>query len=138
MNFGQGLTFWSGFGLGKTANISSANRYGTGLRPYTSVNESRFMRGVGVNLQHKHIDFTAFGSIRKIDANLNQVDTLNDGFQGGFSSFQITGYHRTLNELEDKDAITEQLVGGEVAYKGKGLRIGLSSVYSRFSERSFF
>jgi hypothetical protein len=134
VNFGQGLTFWSGFGLGKTANISSANRYGTGLKPYTSVNESRFMRGVGVNLQRRHLDFTAFGSIRKIDANLYDVDSLNEVFQGGFSSFQITGYHRTPRELENKDAITEKLVGGEIAYKGKGLRIGFTSVYAQFSQ----
>ncbi|WP_027418315.1 ComEA family DNA-binding protein [Crocinitomix catalasitica] len=134
VNFGQGLTFWTGFGLGKTANISSANRHAAGLKAYTSVNENRFLRGAGFNIEVKDLDFTAFASHRTIDANLGDIDSLNEDFAPEFTSFQQTGYHRTAGQLEDKDAITENLVGGELAYKRKKFRIGLSGVYSQFSQ----
>lgn len=40
--FGQGLTFWSGRAFGKSADIMTIKRSATGLRPYTSVDESLF------------------------------------------------------------------------------------------------
>lgn len=133
VNFGQGLTMWSGFGIGKSADIMNGKRYATGLRPYTSVNESRFLRGVGIELSHKNLNFTAFGSHKKIDANLNLGDTL-DGFENSFTSFQISGYHRTPGELEKKNTLQETIGGGEIALKGNSFRIGLSSVYTAFSQ----
>lgn len=133
VNFGQGLTMWSGFGIGKSADVMNGKRYATGLRPYTSVNESRFLRGGAANFQNEKIDLTVFGSVKKIDANINSGDTLN-GFDNSFTSFQISGFHRTPGELEKKNTLRESIVGGEFALKGNNYRIGVSSVYTSYDQ----
>ena len=40
------------------------------------------------------------------------------------SSLQETGYHRTINELIDKNALTITVYGGQMAYQYKRMRIG--------------
>lgn len=133
VNFGQGLTMWSGFGIGKSADVMNGKRFATGLRPYTSVNESRFLRGGAANFQNEKFDLTLFGSIKKIDANINLGDTLN-GFDNSFSSFQISGFHRTPSEIEKKNTLRENVMGGEFAVKGDNYRIGISSVYTNYDQ----
>ena len=133
VNFGQGLTMWSGFGIGKSADVMNGKRFANGLRPYTSVNESRFLRGGAINLQNERFDFTAFGSRKKLDANIAQGDTL-DGFDNSFTSFQISGFHRTPNEIEKKNTLQETIAGGEFAVKGSNFRIGISSVYTHYDQ----
>lgn len=132
LNIGQGLTMWSGFAIGKSADVFNARRFGYGLRPYTSVNENQFLRGVGFQIGiGEKIDFTGFASYKRIDANINEVDS-TDLFDNSFSAFQISGYHRTVKEMADKGAIGELVTGGEVAFKGKDFKIGLSSVYTTY------
>ncbi|MFT5824063.1 MAG: hypothetical protein ACI8ZM_005329 [Crocinitomix sp.] len=133
VNFGQGLTMWSGFGIGKSADVMNGKRFATGLRPYTSVNESRYLRGGAVNFQNEKIDLTVFGSRKKLDANIDVADTLN-GFDNSFTSFQISGFHRTPSEIEKKNTLRESIVGGEFALKGNSYRIGVSSVYTSYDQ----
>lgn len=131
INFGQGLTMWSGFGMGKSSNVFGAQRYAAGIRPYTSVNENQFLRGAAFTLSSDKFDFTAFGSVKRIDANLNETDS-TDIFDNSFSSFQTSGYHRTIGELADKQAVREYITGAEIAYHGDHLRIGLASVLTMY------
>ena len=134
VNFGQGLTMWSGFGMGKSASVFSGKRFASGLKPYTSVNESQFLRGAGVSLGFgEKIDLTAFGSYKKIDGNINELDS-TDLFDNSFSSFQTSGYHRTVNEMADKNAVGELITGGEIAYRSETFRIGLSSVFTKYDQ----
>ena len=133
VNIGQGLTMWSGFAIGKSADVMNGKRYASGLRPYTSVNESRFLRGGGINLQNQYLDFTAFASYKGLDANINNEDTIS-GFESSFTSFQISGLHRTPGEFEDKNSINESIFGGELAFKGNKFRIGLSGVYTQYDQ----
>ena len=134
INVGQGLTIWSGFGMGKSADIFSGRRFASGLKPYTSVNETQFLRGAGATVGFgEKIELTAFGSYKKIDGNINAIDT-TDLFDNSFSSFQTSGYHRTVNEFADKDAVGELITGGEVSYTGKTFRIGMASVYTKYDQ----
>ena len=134
VNFGQGLTMWSGFALGKSADVFSARRSASGLKPYSSVNEAQFLRGGGFNIAlGKSIDFTGFASYKKIDANLNAIDS-NDIFDNSFSSFQISGYHRTVSEMEDKNAVGQFVTGGELGFRGKAFKIGLASVFTKYDQ----
>ena len=132
VNFGQGLTMWSGFAMGKTPNVFGGKRYAQGLRRYTSVNESLFLRGGGFSFGNETFDFTYFASYKSVDANVNQADTLEGIFDDSFSSFQITGYHRLPSEIEDKNKVKEFITGGELAYHGENLRIGLAAVYTSY------
>jgi hypothetical protein len=95
VNVGQGLTIWSGFGIGKSANVMNGKRFATGLRPYTSVNENQFLRGGAVNLQFGGWDMIYFASSKKVDAHVNASDSL-DFFDSNFSSFQISGLHSAI------------------------------------------
>jgi hypothetical protein len=132
VKFGQGLTMWSGFAMGKTPNVFSGRRNAQVLRPYTSVNESLFLRGGGFTIGSKNIQFTGFASYKNVDANLNNADTLESIFDAGFSSFQISGYHRTPGEIEDKNRVKEFITGGEFSYAFNNFRIGLSAVYTSY------
>ena len=132
--FGQGLTYWSGAAFGKSADIMLIKRSATGLKPYTSVDESRFLRGGGIALQFGKIEATAFYSYNKEDANISLADSSSiNGEVLAVTSVQQTGFHRTFNELEDKDAITQQQMGGHLAYKTRRLNVGLTGIHSELN-----
>lgn len=131
-NFGQGLTMWSGFNMGKSADVLNVKRYARGLRPYTSVNESNFMRGGGIMLQKNQFDLTVFGSHKRIDANVNLADTLFGDGNGGITSFQSTGYHRTFSEIEDKNAVRQTIFGGASHFTAANLKIGIAAVMTAY------
>lgn len=125
--FGQGLVAWSAFAFTKSANIYSGKKYAMGIKPYTSVNESRFLRGtaVTVNLM-KRVEATAFYSRKKVDANI--TDTLANGEVAAISVLQESGYHTTPSEIADKRAITQTIIGGNISYNGKRLNIGATAL----------
>ena len=128
---GQGMLLSSGLGFGKGGEtINAVKRPNLGIRPYASVNENQFLRGAAATYAIKHFYFTGFGSRIGRDANITATDTLTDQVEL-VSSFQTSGLHRTLNELEDKDAITETLVGGRVEYRSKRLTIGTTNFYQQ-------
>ena len=122
--FGQGLTMWSGYSFGKTADIMSAKKSGTGIKPYTSVDENKFLRGAATTLAYKKLEVTAFYSKKHVDANVS--DTLSNGELAAISSLQTTGYHTTPAEIADKHAILQTIYGGNISYKGKLLNIGVT------------
>lgn len=124
--FGQGLTMWSGYSFGKSADIMSAKKSATGIKPYSSVDENNFLRGAATTIAIKNIEATAFYSRKHVDANI--TDTLENGEIAAISSLQETGYHSTLGEIADKDAILQTIYGGNVSYKGKKLNIGLTGM----------
>ena len=129
--FGQGLTYWSGRAFGKSADIMLVKRSAQGLRAYTSVDESRFLRGGGATFQFGKIDVTAFYSYNNIDANINEIDSLSDDNEVlAITSIQQTGFHRTFNEIEDKGAITQQNIGGHLSYKTRKLNLGVTGINS--------
>ena len=133
VNFGQGLTMWSNFAMGKTPNVFSGKRYAQGLKRYSSANESLFLRGAGFSFANDNFEFTGFASYKSVDANVNQSDTTDAIFDDSFSSFQISGYHRTVSEIEDKNKVKEFVTGGEFAYSGENFRIGIAAVFTNYN-----
>ncbi|RZL04864.1 MAG: helix-hairpin-helix domain-containing protein, partial [Pedobacter sp.] len=45
LQFGQGLSLWSGFSFGKGADVTSVAKKDIGLRPYSSTNEYSYLKG---------------------------------------------------------------------------------------------
>ncbi|PCI98822.1 MAG: hypothetical protein COB15_05150 [Flavobacteriales bacterium] len=132
--FGQGLTYWSGRAFGKSADIMLIKRSAQGLKPYTSVDESRFLRGGGSTFQFGKINVTAFYSYNKVDANINLTDSLSEDNEVlAVTSIQQSGLHRTFNEIEDKGAITQQQMGGNISYKTRKLSVGLTGINSNLN-----
>jgi hypothetical protein len=130
--FGQGLALWTGFGFGKTADAMNVKRSGIGLKPYTSINENLFLRGVGATWALGSFEITAFGSKKKVNTNAASIDSVSQDIQA-FSNFNLSGFHRTPNELLDKGNISEQVVGGHLAWKKRNLNIGFTFADFQYS-----
>lgn len=121
LEFGQGLTLWSGLAFGASSQTCQVKYFGKGIRPNTSANENRYFRGAAVTLEKKGFELTAFYSKKNYDANLLPPDSM--GIRAA-TSLQETGYHRTINELQDKNAMTITVYGGQLAYRYKRFRVG--------------
>lgn len=130
---GQGLTFGSGLGFGKSAMVLNVKRNYYGIRPYRSVNENEFLRGFGITYGlTKNMDVTVFASRRKIDGNL-VGDTVATSEDFSFTSILSSGYHRTQAEILSKHTVQQTIAGGNIGIKIKALQLGFSGVTMHFS-----
>ena len=125
VQFGQGLTVWSGFSAGKTAGSVVMRKRAPALRPHASSNEYAFLRGAATTISLGKFDLTAFYSRRKVDANVVPADSVNST-QDMITSLQETGYHRTPGEIADKGANRETAAGGHILYNGQRIRAGVT------------
>lgn len=133
VQFGQGLTCWNSLGFGKSAYAVQVKKNAQGLRPYSSVNENLFFRGVAATVGNKYWSFSAFASRKKLDANANSDSLVqDDGLV--ISSLALGGLHRTEQELADKDVLTETIYGGNVQYEKGVWKTGVVSVVQQFSD----
>ncbi|RYG17643.1 MAG: helix-hairpin-helix domain-containing protein [Chitinophagaceae bacterium] len=126
LQFGQGLTLWSGFGFGKGPDVTSISKKDDGLKAYSSANEYSFLRGVGTTINlSKRIDLTTFWSLRKHDATVsnNQLSTLNE-----------TGYHRTENELENSNTLTQNSYGAVLDYHKNAFNFGIIGYKTNYNK----
>jgi len=130
VQFGQGLTFWTGNAMANGLGIGSLKRNARGILPYTSVQEDRFLRGVALCTQLENFQISTFLSQNKIDGNL--IYDPNSESQK-ISSFYGSGLHRNKSELEKKDQISERIMGANLQYKKKSLHIGLTSAFRAFN-----
>jgi len=130
--FGQGLTLWSGLGFSKNFDVSLVKKYPRGIKAYSSTNEFGFLRGLGTTLRYSNFDISLFLSSKKIDANISGIDTISNEISY-ITSFQETGYHRTYNELFDKNAITENIIGGNILFNKNQFQVGVTGYKSNYS-----
>lgn len=129
LNFGQGLTLWSGMGLGKSSGESSVMRRPAGVKPKASSSEGKFFRGAATTLRYHDFYATAFYSFRYIDATISVADSLEE--PEFVSALQETGYHRTPNELAKRNVIRQQVFGGHLCYAGPYLEVGYTVYHLR-------
>jgi hypothetical protein len=123
LEFGQGVTLWSGLSFGKSAEGMQIKRYARGIRPNTSANENRFFRGGCFVLSWKHINFTGFYSYNNIDAG-----TYTDPDEESLvTSLQESGKHRTIHELLKKDELNITTYGGRFGLMFRNLQLGITS-----------
>lgn len=141
VSIGQGAVFSNGLAFGKTADILSIKRNAYGLKPYTSVNPSLMMRGAAFNLAYGKFEILAWFSTKHLDGNITSVfnDSTNTdigsaGFEGiNISSVQISGFHRTPNELAGKSSLKENILGSRIGYNSKNLSFGFTGVNTQYS-----
>lgn len=123
-NFGQGLVLHPEFGMGKSSYVLNVSPHNSGLKKFSSTDESNFFRGGGATIKFGKLDFSAFYSNKMIDG-----DTVN----GTFSTIIKTGYHRTLDELSKKHTVNQQIVGGNATYTNMNLQIGVTAVHTQLN-----
>ena len=131
LQFGQGLTLWTGFSFGKAPDVASVAKKDIGLRAYTSANEYSFLRGLATTVSLiKRIDFTPFVSFRNLDASLD----LNENGESVLANLNETGYHRTATEIKNRNSVSQQIFGGVVQYQHKNLSIGAIGYHTKFDK----
>ena len=131
LEFGQGLTLWSGFSMGKSPEVSNVKKYASGIRPNTSSNESLFMQGAATEVSMGKFKLSVFYSDKNIDGNVIAIDT--NGTASAVSSLQATGYHRTVNEILDKKCVKQSLYGGNLSYNHYTWQLGFTAFKSRMT-----
>ena len=134
--FGQGLVFWTGLSFGKSAFGTSVNRTGNGLSPYGSANENQFLRGGGVTVNPlKGLDLTLFSSYKMLDGNIATLGDSLDLVDPEITSLPLYGLHRTQTENNKRRKVSEWISGGNLTYRIKSLKIGLTAVYTKLGAR---
>lgn len=124
LQFGQGIALSRGLGFGKGAAVINAVKMPAhGIRPYASVNENQYYRGVASTVALGDVYFTGFYSRVNLDASIQEVDTLTDEV-ARVSGIQTSGLHRTASELRNRKSIAETLTGGRVEYSNRTTTLG--------------
>jgi hypothetical protein len=131
-NFGQGLTLSNGLAFGKSSIITQSKRSFNGFDTYRSLRENAFLRGISTSFRLQQWKLGGFVSSKKMDANVAVCDTAKNPIE--FSSIQEEGgFHRTANEIADKDALQDQQAGLFAEFHHPLGKIGLISTARRFS-----
>ncbi|MGB0523061.1 MAG: ComEA family DNA-binding protein [Flammeovirgaceae bacterium] len=162
IQFGQGLLMSAGFQVGKgTETVNTVRRSHTGIRPYTSVLETGFLRGAAATYEMGQFELTGFYSRMFEDASIDLRTASTVEFEEGnqiawnrLAAFQtngiftdgllledtpintsITGFHRTPSEIARKDRIRVETMGGNLSYesKDKNLLVGATVLNTVFS-----
>ncbi len=133
LEFGQGLTLWTGLYFGKSPDAGSLVRNQRRLRPNTSVDENRFMRGTAVTAGMGNFKITGFYSSKKIDGAIGEVDTVSSEIQF-VTSIQETGYHRTNAEMANRKIIGETLYGGNIRYRKNKFQVGATAFKTKLDK----
>ncbi|HUL43034.1 MAG TPA: hypothetical protein VLY03_01615 [Bacteroidota bacterium] len=124
---GEGIALWRNMDAGKGSNVAaSAVREGRGLMPFASASESGFFRGVAAQLSLGAGTFTLLLSKKPENAYLDSLGRVTGLYTGG--------YFRTTSELEKRNTLTDQLVGGRIQYHlSDDILFGSTYYHSTFS-----
>ena len=131
----QGLLLGAGFAPGKGAEtITTIRRPNLGIKPYTSIIESGYFRGLASTIRLNRLDLTTFYSQTNRDAIEKQADDSLVSEQAFVSALQVTGFHRTPNEIAAKATIRERTAGLNLNYRSPrhNLNLGLNALYTHF------
>ena len=129
LQFGQGLTLWSGLAFGKGPDVASVAKNDVGLKAYTSTNEISFFRGVATTLLLlDKLQFTPFVSYRKLDAS----QTLAENGEFTQVNMSSSGLHRTKSELANRSRLGQLVYGGALQYLSNNLSAGLVGYQSHY------
>ncbi|TBO37004.1 helix-hairpin-helix domain-containing protein [Pedobacter kyonggii] len=132
LQFGQGLTLWSGFSFGKGPDVTSVAKKDLGLRPYNSTNEYSFFRGGAATINlFKNVDITPFVSFRNLDAS-QKLDSEGNLVQ---ATINQTGLHRTPTEIKNKGVLAQRVFGATVQYTKNEFAVGAIAYHTNYKNR---
>ncbi|MBM6992287.1 MAG: helix-hairpin-helix domain-containing protein [Prevotella sp.] len=127
LRFGMGLILNNSFGLGKLHTLSTLGRSCNPVYAHSSRSEGNYLQGAATTVTiARGWDATAFVSVRKIDATLNQDSST-------VATLLQSGYHRTASEMQCRHNTSQWLAGGNLNYSDRRFHIGLTGLYTAFS-----
>ncbi len=124
---GQGLVIWNGLSFDKGAWIGAVAKQGIGLRSYSSMNENNFHRGIATQLAFKRFTVIPFMAYNHLSGNIEKTDHTNL-----IKTINSSGLHRTPTEQSYRDAIKQFVVGSDITYQYKRLKLGITGLYTRY------
>ena len=131
MEVGQGVALWTGYAFNKTVDATRLRKNARGIRPYTSVDESRFLRGGAVEFAVSNFYLTTFFSQKGVSGSIQQIenDSLGDDEDARLaSSINLSGLHRTNSELERKNSLQERMYGANLKFSRGGFNAGVTAL----------
>ncbi len=128
LSAGQGLLLGNNFFSSRAMLVESSFRESRIFTKNTGCNEINFFRGGAIKWNLKNWNFSAFASYRRIDA-IVKNDTI--------TSFQTTGYHRTLSENQRKGNVGALLVGADIRTHIGTWQLGLTAYYAHYDRTVF-
>lgn len=133
LRFGQGLSLWSGFASGfSLQSASSVKRFHQNVRPYGSVNEFNYFRGIGASFSKGILSFSPFYSNKWVDANVILADSLSV-FSDSVSSTPESGIHATLTQIEKQKKLHEIISGANLVLNLDKLSLGFTGMYLQYA-----
>jgi len=131
INFGQGLTAYSGYRAGRAGQMINISNSGRIFNKHSSSAEFGFFRGLAGLLHFNKLELAIFSSFKKVDTRLTQIDsTLNTGYE--ITSFSTTGYHRSNNEIDTEKNMLQADLGGRLSFTHKKFNAGFNLIYTNF------
>ncbi|WP_428654028.1 helix-hairpin-helix domain-containing protein [Runella sp.] len=134
LQIGQGVIFSAGFSLGKgMETVYTIRRPTTGARPYSSVTESGFFRGISFTYAlAKRLQLTSFYSRVRRSGSVTITNDVTG--EEVISTLQTDGLHRIPNELSNRANVVEQNTGAHLLYQSNRGQIGGTFLYTHFSQ----
>lgn len=127
VQWGQGLSVWQGFAMGKSTEVDRIARFNQGIKAYSSTDENNFMRGLAIDFRAGKFQLQAFASYHPFDGNTDSIDD-----RKVFTSIQSSGLHRTSSEIEDKNSVGALAGGARLAFNQGRLQLGSQFAYTRY------
>ncbi|MFW5700404.1 MAG: ComEA family DNA-binding protein [Cyclobacteriaceae bacterium] len=131
---GEQLILGSGLFFGKGAeSINTVKRSSRGIRPYRSVLEHSFFRGLALTYEIPDINLqiTPFYSRRDHSASSEMI--MQDSVENiGITNLRTSGLHRTESEISGRQMLAENTYGTNIDFQTNKLNVGGSFIYSMF------
>ena len=129
---GQGLNFWTGYAFNKSVDVMTIKKTAQALRPYTAVDENRFLRGAAIDLGIGSWQMFAFVSHKRVDAGI-EVDST--GIDSAFATgTETSGLHRTMDEINRRKALRETIGGSSLRFRFKNVQLGAQVIYQGYDK----
>ena len=128
-NCGQGLLLGTGLGFSQSALVMQVKRNASGIRPFRSVNESRYLRGFAVGVSKGAWQADLLFSSRRVSTRMN-MDSLRVEAPLDFR-LDLDGLHRTAAEWESRKRAIEQLAGLNIMRRTSNGKLGAALRHER-------
>lgn len=128
-NCGQGLLLGAGLGLSQSALVMQVKRNAAGIRPFRSLNEARYLRGMAFGLAKGAWNADILFSSRRVAPRLPADSLVNEALQD--FRLDLDGLHRTAAEIENSRKALEQMAAVHVSYRPSGGRLGMAVRHDR-------
>lgn len=125
--FGQGLILWKAFSFSSPGSPSSFYKKGAAIHPYTSSDESNFLRGVAAVVDVGRGELAAFVSYNRVDAAISE---------NGYTALYSDGLHNTASSLKRRRTMGEIAAGGSFSYMFGSLKLSVNSISYAFDRKN--